>query len=108
MRDVTHAVNRRQHVADLCDFDAVRLTPVRWCRGLGDDGEPGGAAGLVGGDVGVVAEGDADVVEAFEQAVVVEVLELERLVEVDGGDRDAAVDDVDDDLDRRVVLDRRA
>ena len=62
-------------------------------------GEPGGAAGLVGGDGGVVPEGDADVVEAFEQAVVVEVLELERLVEVDGGDRDAAVDDVDDDLD---------
>ena len=42
----------------------------------------------------------------FEQPVVVEVVELERLVEVDRGHRDPAVDDVDDDLERRVVLDR--
>ena len=44
----------------------------------------------------------------FEQPVLVEVVELERLVEVDRGHRDAPVLDVDDDLERRVVLDRRA
>ena len=65
-----------------------------------------GRLGFEGVDVGGVAEGEADVVEAFEQAVVVEVAEVERLVEVDRGDGDAPVDDVDHDLDRRVVLDR--
>ena len=70
-------------------------------------GTPGGVASK---RVDLVAAllGEADVVEALEQAVVGVVVELERLVEVDRGHRDAPVDDVDDDLDRRVVLDRRA
>ena len=53
-----------------------------------------------------MAEGEADVVEAFEQAVLGEVVELERLVEADRRHRDARGLDVDDDLERRVVLDR--
>src|SRR6476619_3362436 len=94
------AHRRDRQVAWIRHNRCARATHVRG-RGSGSHHSrgPGGTGGLEGVDVGDMAEGDADVVEALEQAVVVEVLELERLVEIDGRYRDAPIDDVDDDLD---------
>jgi hypothetical protein len=49
--------------------------------GLGGDGEPGGAEVLEGGDVVDVAQGEADVVEAFHQAPAGVAVDLERCLD---------------------------
>ena len=61
---------------------------------------------LVGRDVVGVREREADVVEAVQQAVLREVVDLERDVEADRRRGDALVLDVDHDLEVRVLLDR--
>ena len=72
---------------------------------MGTFGQPVRASGFVARDLVAALEREADVVEPVQQTVLRVVVELERLVEVDGRDGDAPVDDVDHDLDRRVVLD---
>ena len=69
-------------------------------------GSHASAAGLEGRDLAVVLEREGDVVEPVDETVVVEVVERERLVDVEGRHGDPPVDDVDDDLERRVVLER--
>ena len=57
-------------------------------------------------DVVRVAQREPDVVEAVEQPVLREVVELERHVESDRRRRHSLVLDVDDDLELRVFFDR--
>src|SRR5687768_2476627 len=64
----------------------------------GGGGEEVAAAGLVGGDVGVVLQGEADVVEAVEQAVLGEVVQGEGAGDSGGRCLDGAALDVDRDL----------
>src|SRR4051794_64252 len=85
---------------------------ARTCRGGAGGRSAGGdgraerwAARLVGGDRVVVLQREGDVVETVEEAVLGEVVEGELDVDAERGRRNAAVLDVDDDLDVRVLVD---
>ena len=61
---------------------------------------------FVRGDRVVVPHGQPDVVEAVQQSILREVVELERHVEADCRRGDALVLDVDDDLELGILFDR--
>jgi hypothetical protein len=71
---------------------------------LADRREPGRALRLVGIDLVGVAKREADIVEAVEQSVLREIVDLERNVEPDRRRGHALVLDVDDDFELRIFL----
>src|SRR3954449_4279386 len=88
---------------DLSDLTgAITLVEL----GLGGEGGwfEGRAGCFVGGDLVLVGQGDADVVQAVQQPVARVVVDLERCRDVAG--RDRLVFQVDRDLGARVALDR--
>jgi P-type Cu+ transporter len=78
---------------------------LRRFRGLGGDGEPGGAGALEDGDVVDVAQGQADVVEAFHQPPAGVVVDVEGRLDAGRVRQHQAAVQVDDDLGGRVGLD---
>src|ERR1700677_4529118 len=90
----------------------VETAPIRNtvnCDGgegrLGGDGEPGGAGVFEGGDVVDVAQGEADVVEAFHQAPAGVVVDLERRLDPGRLGQHDSVVQVYDDFGGRVRFD---